>query len=78
MTSPRITAIVLVLNEADNLRALLPQLSWADETLVIDGGSTDVAEVVAGRHGGDRVWCGGVHGWLLQVRKMVGQVGLCP
>ncbi len=47
MTSPRLTAIVLVLNEADNLRALLPQLSWADETLVIDGGSTDESVAIA-------------------------------
>ena len=47
MTSPRITAIVLALNEAGNLRALLPQLHWADETLVIDGGSADESVAVA-------------------------------
>ena len=41
MTPQRITTIVLALNEADNLRSLLPQLRWADETLVVDGGSTD-------------------------------------
>lgn len=47
MTSPRITAIVLTLNEADNLRELLPQLRWADETLVMDGGSSDDSAAIA-------------------------------
>jgi glycosyltransferase involved in cell wall biosynthesis len=39
--SPTITAVVVVLNERDHLRTLLPQLAWCDERLVVDGGSTD-------------------------------------
>jgi glycosyltransferase involved in cell wall biosynthesis len=38
---PTISAVVLVLNERDHLQTLLPQLAWCDETLVVDGGSTD-------------------------------------
>jgi glycosyltransferase involved in cell wall biosynthesis len=39
--TPTITAVVVVLNERDHLRTLLPQLDWCDERLVVDGGSTD-------------------------------------
>ena len=37
----RISVIVPVKNEADNLRRCLPALSWADEIFVVDSGSTD-------------------------------------
>ncbi|MQY08986.1 glycosyltransferase family 2 protein [Actinomadura macrotermitis] len=49
-TSPAltVTAVVPVLNEADNLRWLLPRLTGVDEIVVVDGQSSDgSAEVVA-------------------------------
>jgi glycosyltransferase involved in cell wall biosynthesis len=37
----RISVIVPVKNEAENLHRCLPALSWADEIFVVDSGSTD-------------------------------------
>ena len=36
-----ITAAILTLDEARNLRELLPALAWADEIVVVDGRSED-------------------------------------
>jgi glycosyltransferase involved in cell wall biosynthesis len=36
-----ITAVVLTFNEETNLRECLAHLAWADETVVVDSGSTD-------------------------------------
>ena len=36
-----VSAVIITLNEADNLRKSLPQLSWCDEIIVVDSGSTD-------------------------------------
>jgi glycosyltransferase involved in cell wall biosynthesis len=47
MTSPTVTAAIIVQNEADHLRQLLPRLIWADETLVVDGGSSDEGVAIA-------------------------------
>lgn len=38
---PTVTAVVPTLNEAENLRWLLPRLSGVDEVVVVDGASTD-------------------------------------
>ncbi|GAB3988145.1 hypothetical protein GCM10029978_109760 [Actinoallomurus acanthiterrae] len=38
---PTVTAVIPTLNEADNLRWLLPRLSGVDEVIVIDGESSD-------------------------------------
>ena len=37
----RVSVIVPVKNEAENLRRCLPALAWADEVFVVDSGSTD-------------------------------------
>jgi glycosyltransferase involved in cell wall biosynthesis len=41
VTHPRISATVITLNEERNIAACLESLSWADEVIVIDSGSTD-------------------------------------
>ena len=47
----RITVIVPVKNEAENLRRCLPALAWADEIFVVDSHSTDETAAVAAEHG---------------------------
>jgi glycosyltransferase involved in cell wall biosynthesis len=38
---PTVSVALIVLNEEQNLRELLPRLHWADEIVVVDGGSRD-------------------------------------
>lgn len=39
---PRVTVVVPAINEADNLRHVLPRIpGWVDEVVLVDGGSTD-------------------------------------
>jgi len=38
---PRISVVVIALNEAQNMRACLESVRWADEIVVLDSGSTD-------------------------------------
>lgn len=38
---PRLSAIIITLNEAENIRACLDSVSWADEIIVVDSGSSD-------------------------------------
>jgi len=47
----QITAAVITLDEAENLRELLPALDWVDEIVVVDGGSRDGSVQVARSHG---------------------------
>ncbi len=47
----RVSVIVPVKNEAENLRRCLPALQWADEIFVIDSGSSDETAEVAAEHG---------------------------
>lgn len=51
---PQISAVVLTRNEEEHLPACLASLSWADEVLVLDSGSTDRTRVIA-RDAGARV-----------------------
>jgi len=48
---PTITAALITLDEERNLAELLPRLGWADEIVVVDGGSRDATVDVARRHG---------------------------
>jgi glycosyltransferase involved in cell wall biosynthesis len=44
---PTVTAVIPTLNEADNLRWLLPRLTAVDEVVIIDGESTDGTAEIA-------------------------------
>lgn len=48
---PTITAAIVALNEEQNLPGLLERLDWADEVIVVDGGSSDGTVHVAHSHG---------------------------
>jgi glycosyltransferase involved in cell wall biosynthesis len=45
-----ISIIIPTYNEAENLKALLPLLQWADEILVVDSFSTDASVEIAKQH----------------------------
>jgi N-acetylglucosaminyl-diphospho-decaprenol L-rhamnosyltransferase len=45
--SPSISIVCIVLNEEQNLPGLLERVGWADEVLVIDGGSRDATVEIA-------------------------------
>jgi len=47
----KISAIVLTRNEERNIKDCLASLSWADEMLVVDSGSTDATRVLAEKQG---------------------------
>lgn len=47
----RISVLVPVKNEAENLRRCLPALAWADEVFVVDSGSSDATAEVAHAYG---------------------------
>ena len=48
---PTLTAALVTLDEAENLRELLPRLDWVDEIVVVDGGSQDETARLAREHG---------------------------
>src|SRR4051812_18178423 len=47
----RVSVLVPVKNESENLRRCLPALAWADEVFVVDSQSTDDTARVAAEHG---------------------------
>ncbi len=47
----RVSVIVPVKNEEDNLRRCLPALAWADEVFVVDSQSSDETADIAAEHG---------------------------
>lgn len=57
---PRLSAIVIVKNEAGNIADCLDTLSFCDERIVVDGGSTDNTVSIA-QNKGARVF---THEWL--------------
>ncbi len=46
-TIVKITATIITLNEADNIRAACESVAWADEILVVDSGSADATREIA-------------------------------
>lgn len=46
-----VTVVIPVFNEARRLAEVLGSLRWADETIVVDGGSTDASACIARDHG---------------------------
>src|SRR6267142_5504116 len=47
----QITATIITLNEADNIRAACESVDWADEILVVDSESTDATRDLAAQCG---------------------------
>ena len=52
--SPRLTAIILTLNEARHIEECVRSLAWADEVLVFDSFSRDETVSLAESAGGGR------------------------
>ena len=48
--TPRLSACVITLNEADRIAACLESLAFCDEVVVVDSGSTDGTRGVAAAH----------------------------
>src|SRR5213080_4411888 len=47
----KITATIITLNEAENIRAACESVAWADEILVVDSESTDATREIAAQCG---------------------------
>ena len=54
MTRPRLSVVVVTLNEEERIRACLESVAWADEIVVVDAESTDKTATIA-REFTDRV-----------------------
>lgn len=60
-THTPLSVVIITLNEADKLKACIDSVSWADEILVVDSGSTDGTKELAQSLGArviDQEWLG--------------------
>jgi glycosyltransferase involved in cell wall biosynthesis len=78
---PKVTATIITLNEAEHIAAAIDSVSWADEIVVVDSGSTDGTVDIARARGvrvSSRAWTGYVdqknhaaslaaHDWILSL-----------
>ena len=58
---PAVSATIITLNEAEHVADAVASLSWADEVIVVDCGSTDDTVAIASRNGARvefRAWTG--------------------
>ena len=47
MTAPRLSVVVITLNEEERIREMLASVAWADEIVVVDAGSEDKTVALA-------------------------------
>jgi glycosyltransferase involved in cell wall biosynthesis len=78
---PSLSVTIITLNEAAHIAAAIRSVSWADEVIVVDSGSTDDTVAIARREGARveaRAWTGWVdqknyaaalatHHWILSL-----------
>ena len=58
---PKVSVTIITLNEAEHIAAAIDSVSWADEIVVVDSGSSDGTADIARARGGrvsTRVWTG--------------------
>ncbi len=69
---PKVSVTIITLNEAAHIAAAIDSVSWADEVLVVDSGSTDTTPEIARAKGAtvvSREW----PGWVDQKNFAAGQ-----
>lgn len=74
MDKLKISACIITLNEAEHIRAACDSVSWADEIIVVDSGSTDATRELA-RAAGARVVEQAWLGFAAQKQFAVDQAG---
>lgn len=78
---PAVSVTIITLNEADHIAAAIDSVSWADEVVVVDAGSSDATASIARERGArveHRAWTGWIdqknfaatlakHDWVLSL-----------